>query len=406
MKILLIHIVLFLFTSISFAQNLVHNPSMEEYYDCYYTYTHNPKNAYYWYDPTKMTSDYLHECHNNNVYGAGYEIPQNMYGYQWARTGKAYMLFGITINYNNLREHVTVKLKDSLESGVMYRVSLYASLSELSTYGIDDIGFLFTKDSINLPALPPPGGSPLIGYIPQYTNHNNGIIDDTLNWLKIGGSFIANGGERFLTIGSFMPDSLINYAMIGNPSPLSGAGYYIDDVSVYPCDAPVYEADGGEDIELCYGDSVELGTHDLADYLYWWYDESGNLIDSSGYTTVSPAITTTYKLVVKDFKFEETVDYVTVYVEDCATFVPNIFSPNGDGNNDVLYVLSNYIQSMQFVVYNRWGEKVFETKNINEGWNGKYNGEACSPGVFVWYLEAALINGDVIKRKGNVSLVR
>jgi gliding motility-associated-like protein len=61
---------------------------------------------------------------------------------------------------------------------------------------------------------------------------------------------------------------------------------------------------------------------------------------------------------------------------------------------------------MQFVVYNRWGEKVFETKNINEGWNGKYNGEACSPGVYVWYLEAVLLNGETIKRKGNVSLVR
>jgi gliding motility-associated-like protein len=61
---------------------------------------------------------------------------------------------------------------------------------------------------------------------------------------------------------------------------------------------------------------------------------------------------------------------------------------------------------MQFVVYNRWGEKVFETKNINEGWNGKYNGEACNPGVYVWYLEAVLLNGETIKRKGNVSLVR
>jgi gliding motility-associated-like protein len=406
MKIILIHIVLFLFTSISFAQNLVHNPSMEEYYDCYYTYTHNPKNAYYWYDPTKMTSDYLHECHNNNVYGAGYEIPQNMYGYQWARTGKAYMFIGLALNWNNLREHISVKLKDSLDSGKTYCVSLYASFSESSTCAIDDIGFLFTKDSINFPVLPPPAGSPLTGWIPQYTNHNNGIIEDDLNWVKIEGSFIAGGGERFLTIGSFAPDSLINFIVIGSSGPPYGAGYYIDDVSVYSCDAVVSVADGGSDVELCYGDDVVLGTHDLGDYMYWWYDEYGNLIDSVGYITVSPELTTTYKLVVKDFKFEETVDYVTVYVEDCASFVPNIFSPNGDGNNDVLYVMSNYIQSMQFSVYNRWGEMVFESKDVNNGWNGEYKGKACEPSVFVWYLEALLLNGETIKRKGNVTLVR
>jgi gliding motility-associated-like protein len=245
-----------------------------------------------------------------------------------------------------------------------------------------------------------------MGEIPQVTNFQQNVLTDTINWVKIVGSFIATEKYYYLIIGSFTHDTLISYIFTNTSTPYKTSGYYIDDVSVYPCDAQVYEADGGEDIELCYGDSVELGTHDLADYLYWWYDESGNLIDSSGYTTVSPAITTTYKLVVKDFKFEETVDYVTVYVEDCATFVPNIFSPNRDGNNDVLYVLSNYIQSMQFVVYNRWGEKVFETKNINEGWNGKYNGEACSPGVYVWYLEAVLLNGETIKRKGNVSLVR
>jgi gliding motility-associated-like protein len=406
MKKIALYIILFICPVIMYGQNLVHNPSMEEYYDCFQSFTHEPENAYYWYDPTEMSSDYLNECHNNNVYGTGYEIPQNMYGYQWARTGKAYMFFGTVLNWNNYREHITVKLKDTLINGETYCVSLYVSLADYSNYAIDDIGFLFTKDSINFPVLPPPAGSPLTGWIPQYTNHNKGIIANTLNWVKIEGSFIASGGgEEFLTIGSFMYDSLINYQNIGDTSMLS-AGYYIDDVSVYSCDADVSVADGGSDVELCYGDDVVLGTHDLGDYMYWWYDEYGNLIDSVGYLTVSPEITTTYKLVVKDFKFEETVDYVTVYVEDCATFVPNIFSPNGDGNNDVLHVMSNYIQRMHFSIYNRWGEVVFESKDINNGWNGEYKGAACEPSVFVWYLEAVMTNGEEIWRKGNVTLVR
>ena len=62
---------------------------------------------------------------------------------------------------------------------------------------------------------------------------------------------------------------------------------------------------------------------------------------------------------------------------DCDYFiyVPNVFSPNADGNNDMLYVRGNRIESLRFNIYNRWGNKVFETDNVRQGWDGKYRGK-------------------------------
>ncbi|HZG00683.1 MAG TPA: gliding motility-associated C-terminal domain-containing protein, partial [Chitinophagales bacterium] len=86
--------------------------------------------------------------------------------------------------------------------------------------------------------------------------------------------------------------------------------------------------------------------------------------------------------------------------------VPNAFSPNGDGQNDILYVRGYNVQTMLFKVFNRWGEKVFETNDLNIGWNGTYKSEQQEMDVFAWTLDAVLISGEIVERKGNVTLVR
>jgi gliding motility-associated-like protein len=87
-------------------------------------------------------------------------------------------------------------------------------------------------------------------------------------------------------------------------------------------------------------------------------------------------------------------------------FIPNIFSPNNDLNNDVLFVRSHNIKEMIFSIYNRWGEKVFESKEISKGWDGTYKGLACNEGVFFYYLNATLQDGTIVQKKGNVTLIR
>ena len=61
---------------------------------------------------------------------------------------------------------------------------------------------------------------------------------------------------------------------------------------------------------------------------------------------------------------------------------------------------------MNFVIYNRYGQKVFETQDVNEGWNGTHNGKILNPGVFVYYLRVTFIDGSQGESKGNVTLVK
>jgi gliding motility-associated-like protein len=86
--------------------------------------------------------------------------------------------------------------------------------------------------------------------------------------------------------------------------------------------------------------------------------------------------------------------------------VPNIFSPNGDGQNDILYVRGEGIVTLEFIVYSRWGEKIFETRNKDIGWDGTYQGASLDPAVFVYYLKATMINFEEIILQGDITLIK
>jgi gliding motility-associated-like protein len=87
-------------------------------------------------------------------------------------------------------------------------------------------------------------------------------------------------------------------------------------------------------------------------------------------------------------------------------FIPDIFSPNQDGINDLLMVRGKGIVELKFILYDRWGEKIFETEDAQKGWDGTFRGKAMDPAVFVYYVKAVLTTGEKIERKGNISLVR
>lgn len=93
---------------------------------------------------------------------------------------------------------------------------------------------------------------------------------------------------------------------------------------------------------------------------------------------------------------------------ECGDFsVPNAFSPNDDGHSDIfmLHGWEYCVASFSLVIFDRWGEKVFETENSYEGWDGKYKGKPLDPAVFVYYIKARSFGGDNISRKGNISLI-
>jgi gliding motility-associated-like protein len=89
-------------------------------------------------------------------------------------------------------------------------------------------------------------------------------------------------------------------------------------------------------------------------------------------------------------------------------FVPNIFSPNGIGNpeNEKLCVYSNCIKSMNFGIYNRWGELIFSTDNQNDCWDGTHKGVPVTTGVYSYRLFVEQFDGEKIERTGNITLTK
>lgn len=87
-------------------------------------------------------------------------------------------------------------------------------------------------------------------------------------------------------------------------------------------------------------------------------------------------------------------------------FIPNAFSPNGDGNNDTFLVFGTVIKGMNMSIYDQWGGLIFKSTNQSAGWDGTYKGKAQPVGVYVYYVEATLNDGEVIKRKGTINLLR
>jgi gliding motility-associated-like protein len=168
----------------------------------------------------------------------------------------------------------------------------------------------------------------------------------------------------------------------------------------------VAAANAGTSVTITAGQSTQLnGTGGVT---YSW-SPSGSLSCSNCQTPIaSPTVTTVYTLTVTDANGCTDSDTITVYVDIACgeLYFPNAFSPNGDLQNDVLYVRGNCIKLLDLQVYNRWGEKVFQTTDPANGWDGTWRGTACEPAVFTYILNATLLDGTEISRKGNVSLVK
>ena len=99
---------------------------------------------------------------------------------------------------------------------------------------------------------------------------------------------------------------------------------------------------------------------------------------------------------------------VTVTVElPCGDiYIPTAFSPNDDGQNELECIMGYCIETIKFTIYNRWGEKVFETTDPAICWDGKYKGKEMNDTIFVYYMDVTLKNNETITQKGNISLIR
>ena len=87
--------------------------------------------------------------------------------------------------------------------------------------------------------------------------------------------------------------------------------------------------------------------------------------------------------------------------------MPTAFSPNGDGVNDIFRSRFNCnVSAFEFMIFNKWGQKIFETKDVNKGWDGTYNGKKLSPDAYVYVMQYSIISGTRKTAKGTVVLIR
>ncbi|MBS1924317.1 MAG: T9SS type A sorting domain-containing protein [Bacteroidetes bacterium] len=222
------------------SQNLVLNPSFEDTIACPTT-TAIPMQCEYWYTANIGSPDYFSE--QPDIFCGTSPVPLSNAGYQYARTGIAYVGLGTFVssifpNGINRREYIGGELSDTLKQGHEYCVSFYISVAEELKYVTDGIGLYLSIDSAvdytintNLP------------FVPQISNPSGNIIYDTLNWVQISGTYIANGGEKYFTIGNFKDDANTLIDSINNNVPQSRYVSYlfIDDVSVIDCTVGIGE---------------------------------------------------------------------------------------------------------------------------------------------------------------------
>ena len=215
------------------GQNLVMNPSFEDTIPCNQVNYPPSFSCYPWFLATSGNVDYFSETNQCWSYSA----PESVFGFQYARTGVAYcglLIYENIPQFYNYREYLEGILYDTLQTGHTYCVSFYVVNGNFNRYYSASIGVYFSTDSVY-------DQSTIynLSYVPQIIN-TNGIIYDTLNWTQISGTFVAGGGEKFITIGNFNDDA--NTVLDSNTYANQPAVYfYIDDVSVVDCTVGINE---------------------------------------------------------------------------------------------------------------------------------------------------------------------
>ncbi|MBI2271666.1 MAG: gliding motility-associated C-terminal domain-containing protein [Bacteroidetes bacterium] len=271
------------------AQNLVSNPSFEQYTQCPFDYN-QADFAKDWLkssnnnNPTYHT-EYLNTCSPSSLF----QVPTSTWGYQVASSGQAYMA-QVTLApsvQKDYRENIYTKLIAPLIKGNTYYVSLRASHADNCQNASNNLGVKFSSNS-NL----------LINNIsPVYSNS---IITDNTKWITILGSFIADSTYQYLGIGNFFTDSATSKLNSCPGCSFVQYGYLIDDISVTGCS-------GIDAVTICSGQSATLSVS--GGKTYSWSNGSNDSI-----LIVSPVSSTTYTITTSNGSCTSSTKTITVNI--------------------------------------------------------------------------------------------
>lgn len=220
-------------------QNLVSNHSFENLEEC-------PNNSsdwtiIEWIKPNGKSSDNFNTCASPSAnYSAS--VPMNIVGFQHPHDGDGYVgIASFGIQYPNIREYVQTEMTDTLTGGIRYHVGFHASAADRWQYAISTLGAALTAEPPLVVSTWHPDG--MLDADPQVLQDGRIPLTDTIRWVLISDTVLAQGGERYLTVGNFHLDGESDTVRF-NPdqppiygTPTTYAYYYIDDVFVYAIDS-------------------------------------------------------------------------------------------------------------------------------------------------------------------------
>jgi gliding motility-associated-like protein len=233
----------------------------------------------------------------------------------------------------------------------------------------------------------------------------------------------ASGGITYL----WSPSTYLDDAAIANPRVIkpektvtytlsvkdaNGCPSLVTDEVTVNVTPPIQVFTSPIDTVVYTGDQFNLfATIPGTDTSYTWSPSIGLSdpnISSPVVTALNAGDIMTYKVTVTTSAGCQGEAYVTVKVyEGPELYVATAFTPNGDGKNDVFIPFPVGIKELKyFRVFNRWGQQLYFTKALNQGWDGTVNGAEQGSGVYIWMAEAITENGVIIKKKGTITLIR
>jgi gliding motility-associated-like protein len=290
--------------------------------------------------------------------------------------------------------------------------------------------------SLNNAAIPNPVATPTVAntwYFVTVTGTNNCSNKDSVKvsvkpipmftvspaksvCLNITAQLSASGGNSYL----WSPAAAVSNPTISNPTATAGSStlysVIIKDTTCGDTDTlftnltilplPTLTADKTNDINCAIGSTTLSATGAVQ---YNWSPNVGLSDRTSPSPIASPGRTTTYTVAGTAINGCSNTASVTVIVDyngKVSYSMPNAFTPNADGVNDCFRIkYFGQVQELQFFIYNRWGNKVFESSNPNDCWDGSLKGNPAEAGNYVYYIKAKTACGPV-ERKGNVLLIR
>ena len=209
------------------------------------------------------------------------------------------------------------------------------------------------------------------------------------------------------------PDTTITYQVVGQDS----IGCFKDTatirIKVYPI--PTVDITNGDNVAVQVGSSIKLTTKSSPDVINWkWFPAQWLSCGSCAEPDAAPKDNITYSVTATNQGNCTATDKVNVNIicNDANVYLPNTFSPNKDGINDVFYVRGTGLFNISsFKVFNRWGQVVFQKNGGNannplDGWDGNLNGVPLQPDVYVYLIEVVCSNNSTFPFKGNISLIR